>query len=128
MNNSNIQGLFDFCMKILMKIAHSGNTSQERADMNELCVCVFARLTLRAHYLHVEVGEATGRGQRQFNHAFHSDSVAVQVVEQGAVFVVVRHQPQLSPRPVICRKTTGRKNRAGFQYRLRRSKKLSSHP
>lgn len=58
-------------------------------------------LTLRAHDLHVEVGEAAGRGQGQFDHALHGDGVAVQVVEQRAVLVVVGHQPQLSPRPVI---------------------------
>lgn len=58
-------------------------------------------LTLRADDFHVEVGEATGCGQGQFDHAFHSDSVAVQVVKQGAVFMVIRHQPQLSPCPII---------------------------
>ena len=54
-----------------------------------VCVCVCVCLTLRAHYLHVEVGEAAGCGQGQFDHALHGDGVAVQVVEQGAVFVVV---------------------------------------
>lgn len=58
-------------------------------------------LTLRANNLHVKVGEAAGCRQRQFDHALHGDRVAVQVVEQRSVLVVVRHQPQLSPRPVI---------------------------
>lgn len=49
------------------------------------CMCV----TLGAHYLHVEVSEAAGCGQGQFDHALHSDSVSVQVVKQGAVFMVV---------------------------------------
>lgn len=62
-------------------------------------------LTLRAHYLHVEVSEAAGCGQGQFDHALHSDGVAVKVVEEGAVLMVVRHQPQLSPRPIIYTQT-----------------------
>lgn len=62
-------------------------------------------LTLCAHYLHVEVGEAAGCGQGQFDHALHGDRVAVQVVKQGAVFMVIRHQPQLSPSPVIYAQT-----------------------
>ena len=62
-----------------------------------MCVC----LTLCPHYLHVQVGEAAGRGQGQLDHALHGDRVAVQVVEQRAVLVVVRHQPQLGPRSVI---------------------------
>lgn len=66
---------------------------------------LYASLTLRAHNLHVEVGEAAGRGQGQFDHALHGDGVAVQVVEQRAVLVVVGHQPQLSPRPVIYAQT-----------------------
>lgn len=61
--------------------------------------------TLCAHDLHVEVGEAAGRGQRQLDHALHRHGVAVQVVKQGAVLVIVRHQPELSPRPVICTHT-----------------------
>lgn len=49
----------------------------------------------------MEVGEAAGCGQGQLDHALHCDGVAIQVVEQGAVFVVIRDQPELSPRPVI---------------------------
>ncbi len=71
----------------------------------KVCVCVFVCLTLCADNLHVEVGEAAGCGQGQFDHSFHSDCVAVQVIKQGAMFVVIRHQPQLSPRPIICRQT-----------------------
>lgn len=75
-----------------------------------VCVC----LTLCAHYLHVEVGEAAGCRQGQFDHALHSDGVAVQVVEQWAVLVVIGHKPQLSPRPVIYAHTrTDRRVRKG---------------
>lgn len=69
-------------------------------------------LTLRAHDLHVEVGQAAGGGQAQLDHALHRDGVAVQVVEERAVLVVVGHQPQLSPRPVIC-KTPDREGQEG---------------
>lgn len=62
-------------------------------------------LTLCTHDLHVKVGEAAGCGQGQFDHALHSDGVAVQVVKQGAVFMVIRHQPQLSPCPIIYTQT-----------------------
>lgn len=67
---------------------------------------------MRAHDLHVEVGQAAGGGQAQLDHALHRDGVAVQVVEERAVLVVVGHQPQLSPRPVIC-KTPGRGGSGG---------------
>lgn len=49
----------------------------------------------------MEVGEAAGGRQRQLDHALDGDGVAVQVVEEGAVLVVVGHQPQLSPRAVV---------------------------
>lgn len=49
----------------------------------------------------MQVGQSAGGGQGQFDHALDGDGVAVQVVEQGAVFVVVRHQPQLGPGAVI---------------------------
>lgn len=80
---------------------------------------VMVSLTLRAHDLHVEVGKAAGRGQGQFDHALHGDGVAVQVVEQRAVLVVVGHQPQLSPRPVIYTHT--RRKRLDKTRTLRRA-------
>lgn len=49
----------------------------------------------------MKVGEAAGRGQGEFDHALHGDGVTVQVVEQGAVLVVIGHQPQLGPGAVI---------------------------
>lgn len=67
----------------------------------EMHAALSSYLTLCADDFHVEVCEAAGCGQGQFDHAFHSDSVAVQVVKQGAVFMIIRHQPQLSPRPII---------------------------
>lgn len=46
-------------------------------------------LTLCSYDLHMEVGQAAGSGQRQLDHTLHGDGVAVQVVKQGAVFMVV---------------------------------------
>lgn len=57
--------------------------------------------TLCSHNLHVQVSQATGSGQGQLDHALHRHRVAVQVVEQGAVLMVVRYQPQLRPRPIV---------------------------
>ena len=48
-----------------------------------------AGLTLCSHDLHVEVSQAAGGGQGEFDHAFDGDGVAVQVVEQGAVLMIV---------------------------------------
>ena len=62
-----------------------------------VCVC----LTLCANYLHVEVSQAAGGGQGQFDHALHGDGVAVQVVKQGTMLMVVWHQPQLGPCSII---------------------------
>lgn len=45
--------------------------------------------TLRADDLHVQVGQATGCGQGQLDHALNGHGVAVQVVKEGAVLVVV---------------------------------------
>lgn len=53
--------------------------------------------TLGANDLHVQVCQAAGHRQGEEDHALHCDGVSVQVVEQGAVFVVLGHQPQLSP-------------------------------
>ena len=63
-----------------------------------VCVCV---LTLSAQELHVQVSQAAGGRQGQLDHALDGDRVVVQVVEQGSVLVVVRHQPQLRPRAVV---------------------------
>lgn len=49
----------------------------------------------------MQVRQAAGGRQRQLDHALDGDGVAVQVVEKGAVLVVVRHQPQLSPGAVV---------------------------
>ena len=61
-------------------------------------------LTLGAQDLHVQVRQAAGGRQRQLDHALDGDRVAVQVVEEGAVLVVVGHQPQLSPGAVVWRR------------------------
>lgn len=58
-------------------------------------------VTLCSKNLHVQMSKATGSWQCQFDHSFSIDGVAVQVVEQRAVFVVVRHQPQLGPSAII---------------------------
>lgn len=47
------------------------------------------------------MSEAAGSWQCQFDHSFSIDGVTVQVVEQRAVLVVVRHQPQLGPCAII---------------------------
>ena len=57
--------------------------------------------TLCSKNLHVQMCEAAGSWQGQFDHSFSSDRVSVQVVEQGAVLMVVWHQPQLRPRAVV---------------------------
>lgn len=61
-------------------------------------------LTLSAEDLHVQVRQAAGGRQRQLDHALDGDRVTVQVVEKGAVLVIVRHQPQLSPGAVVWRR------------------------
>lgn len=60
-------------------------------------------LTLSAQDLHVQVRQAAGGRQRQFDHALDGDGVTVQVVEKGAVLVIVGHQPQLGPGAVVWR-------------------------
>lgn len=60
--------------------------------LSEAAIGVFRTnvcLTLCTHYLHVEMCEATSCGQGQFDHTLHSDGVTIQVVKQGAVFMVV---------------------------------------
>lgn len=47
--------------------------------------------------------QSTGYGQSQNDHALHWNSVSVQVIVQGAVLVVLWHQPELSPGAIICR-------------------------
>lgn len=59
------------------------------------------RLTLSAEDFHMQMCQAARSRKCKFDHAFDADGVAVQVVEQGAVLVVVRHQPELRPRPVV---------------------------
>lgn len=61
-------------------------------------------LTLSAEDLHVQVRQAAGGRQRQFDHALDGDGVTVQVVEEGAVLVIVGHQPQLGPGAVVWRR------------------------
>lgn len=56
---------------------------------------------MRADDLHVEVRQAAGHRQRQLDHALHRHRASVQVVKQGPLLVVLRDQPELSPRPVI---------------------------
>lgn len=52
----------------------------------------------------MQVRQAAGGRQGQLDHALDGHGVAVQVVEQRAMLMVVRHQPQLSPCAVICGK------------------------
>lgn len=72
---------------------HRGSTCQARLEV--------VLLTLRAQDLHVKVRQATGCRQGQLDHALDGDRVAVQEVEQRTILMVVRHQPQLSPRAII---------------------------
>lgn len=58
-------------------------------------------VTLGTDDLHVKMGKTTCGGQSQFDHPFHRNSVSVQVIKKGAVLMVIRHQPELSPRAVV---------------------------
>ena len=51
----------------------------------------YPNTTLSPKYLHVQVSEAAGSWEGQFDHSFSSDRVAVQVVKQGAVLMVIWH-------------------------------------
>lgn len=51
----------------------------------------------------MEVCQPTGYRQSQNRHALHRNRVPVQVIVQRAVLVVLWHQPELSPRAIICR-------------------------
>ena len=82
--------------------SESNNDSHLKFPLREGKRC--QHLTLSANDLHVEVCQAAGDGQGQNDHAVHRHRVPVQVVEQGAVLVVLGHQPQLGPRAVICRR------------------------
>lgn len=57
--------------------------------------------TLSAQDLHMQVCQATGSRKRQFDHDLDGDRISVQIVKQRAMLVIVGHQPQLSPCPVI---------------------------
>lgn len=61
--------------------------------------------TLCSEDLHVQMSQAAGGRQSQFDHSFSVDRVAIKVVKQRTVLVVVRHQPQLGPRSIICART-----------------------
>lgn len=58
-------------------------------------------VTLCSYDLHVQMSQAASGGQGQLDHAFHGHRVSVQVVEQGAVLMVIGHQPQLGPCSII---------------------------
>lgn len=58
-------------------------------------------LTLGPHDLHVQMGQAAGRRQGQLNHPLNGHSVSVEVIEQGAMLVVIGDEPQLCPGPII---------------------------
>ena len=59
-------------------------------------------LTLRANDVHVKVRQPRGHRQRHVDHLRRRDHVLGEVVEEGAVLVVVGHQPQLRPGAVVC--------------------------
>lgn len=48
-----------------------------------------ADLTLSAEDLHVQVGQAAGGRQGQFDHALDGDGVAVKIVKKRAVLMIV---------------------------------------
>lgn len=60
-------------------------------------------LTLGTHDLHVQVRQPTGSRQGQLNHALNRHGVPVEIIEQGAVLMIVRDEPQLCPGAIICR-------------------------
>lgn len=59
-------------------------------------------VTLGTNNLHVKMGKTTCRGQSEFDHSFHSNSVSIQVIEKGSMLMIIRHQPQLSPCTIVC--------------------------
>jgi len=59
------------------------------------------RFALCAQNLHVQVSESSGDRQGHSNHSRRVHGGTVQVVEEGAVLVVIGHQPQLSPSSIV---------------------------
>lgn len=60
--------------------------------------------TLSTHDLHVQVGQPAGSRQSKLDHPLYGHRVAVQVVKERSVLVVIGDEPQLCPRPVVCRR------------------------
>lgn len=50
----------------------------------------------------MQVCQAAGSRQCQFDHALNGDWISVQIVKQGSILMIVWHQPQLSPCAIIC--------------------------
>ena len=62
----------------------------------------------------MQVRQPVGDGERDLGHLRHVDRGAIEVIEQGAVFVEVRHQPQLRPRPAVCERKNINAQNAGY--------------
>jgi len=63
------------------------------------------RLALRADYFHVKMRQAGGDRQGHPYHTVRIDARSVEIIEERALLVVIRYQPQLCPRAVICEET-----------------------
>lgn len=59
------------------------------------------RLALRADYFHMKMRQASGDRQGHPYHTVRVDGRSVEVIEQRALLVIIRYQPQLCPRAVI---------------------------
>lgn len=77
------------------------NCMQLHSQLSVVKQTVCQMSTLCSDNLHVQVSQAAGSGQRQFDHALHGHCIAIQVVEERAVLVVVGNQPQLSPCSIV---------------------------
>ena len=66
-------------------------------------ITTLLRVTLGADNLHMKVSKSTCCGQSEFYHSFHSNRVSVQIIKEGSMLVIVWYQPELSPRPIVCK-------------------------
>lgn len=60
------------------------------------------RLPLRTDDLHVKMRQPGSDRPSHPDHTVRVHGRSVQIIEQGALLVIVCDQPQLGPRPVIC--------------------------
>lgn len=59
------------------------------------------RLALRADYFHMKMRQASGDRQGHSYHTVRINGRSVEVIEERALLVIIRYQPQLRPCAVI---------------------------